>query len=146
MGNAVAYESDFYGWAMEQARLLRTGRLTEADIENIAEEIEGMGRSRKSELVSRLAVMLLHLLKWQFQPGLRGQSWRLSVMNQRDQLASHIEENPSLKPVIPEALSRAYRYARRDAERDTGLPEATFPQVSPWTFEQIMDDGFWPEA
>ena len=146
MGNTADYEADFYGWAMEQARLLRAGRLTEADIENIAEEIESMGRSRKSELVSRLAVILLHLLKWQFQPGLRSQSWRLSIMNQREQLASHMEENPSLKPAIPDALSRAYRYARRDAERDTGLPETTFPEVCPYTFEQAMDEAFWPET
>ena len=146
MGNTADYEADFYGWAMEQARLLRAGRLTEADIENIAKEIESMGRSQKSELVSRLAGILLHLLKWQFQPGLRGQSWRLNVMNQRDQLASHIEENPSLKPAIPDALSRAYRYARRDAQSETGLPEATFPQVCPYTFEQALDEAFWPET
>ena len=81
---------DFYAWANEQAALLRAGRLTEADIENIAEEIESMGRSEKRELVNRLTVLLLHLLKWQFQPALRGNSWRLSIEKQRYRLEDHL--------------------------------------------------------
>ena len=88
------YDRDFYAWANEQAALLRAGKLMEADIQNIAEEIESMGRSEKRELVSRLTVLLLHLLKWQFQPGLRGTSWRLSIENTRYQLEEHIEDNP----------------------------------------------------
>ena len=75
MSNSL-YERDFYAWANEQAALLRAGKLDSADIENIAEEIESMGRSEKRELINRLAVLLLHLLKWRFQPGLRGNSWR----------------------------------------------------------------------
>ena len=81
--NKIAYDADFYGWANEQAALLREGRLNEADIENIAEEIESMGRSEKRELVSRLAVLLTHLLKWRYQPGGRGSSWRASIVVQR---------------------------------------------------------------
>ena len=106
--NKIAYETDFYGWANEQAALLREGRLHEADIENIAEEIESMGRSEKRELVSRLVVLLTHLLKWRYQPGGRGSSWRASVVVQRDRIADHLSDNPSLKPKIPEALTRAY--------------------------------------
>ena len=84
--NATLYDTDFYAWANEQAALLRAGRLSEADIENIAEEIESMGRSERSELVNRLTVLLVHLLKWRYQPGLRGRSWRLTIEEQRDQL------------------------------------------------------------
>ena len=73
MSNTL-YDRDFYAWANEQAALLRAGRLSEADIENIAEEIESMGRSEKRDLVSRLTVVLLHLLKWQFQPSHRSNS------------------------------------------------------------------------
>jgi len=79
MSNSQLYDRDFYAWTHEQAGLLRSGQLARADIENIAEEIESMGRSEKRELVNRLTVLLLHLLKWQFQPGLRGNSWRGSI-------------------------------------------------------------------
>ena len=81
MPNDSLYETDFYAWATRQAALLRAGRLDAADIEHIAEEIDSMGRSEKRELVSRLTVVLLHLLKWQYQPALRGNSWRLSIAN-----------------------------------------------------------------
>ena len=77
------YERDFYAWANEQAALLRAGRLGEADFKHIAEEIESMGKTEKRELVSRLTVLLLHLLKWRFQPELRSANWRLTVEEQR---------------------------------------------------------------
>ena len=138
------YESDFYRWANEQAALLRAGRLSDADIANIAEEIESMGRSEKRELVSRLEVLLTHLLNWQYQPERRGASWEASISNTRDALASHMADNPSLKPKQPEAMASAYRRARRTAAAETGLPESTFPTACPWSFELATDDGFWP--
>lgn len=143
--SASLYETDFYAWANEQAALLRAGKLSAADIGHIAEEIESMGRSEKRELVSRLTVLFLHLLKWRFQATLRGNSWRLSIANARDQLADHLADNPSLKAKLPEATASAYRYARREASAETGLPETTFPESCPWSFEQIKDEGFWPE-
>ncbi len=139
-----SYERDFYAWASEQAALLRAGRLGEADIAHIAEEIESMGKTEKRELVSRLTVLLLHLLKWQFQPHRRGNSWRLSIANIRDKLSSHLDDNPSLKAKLPAAVAEGYRYARRDAARQTKVDEAVFPTVCPWTFEQMMDPEFWP--
>ncbi len=104
-----------------------------------------MGRSERRELVNRLTVLLLHMLKWQFQPGLRGASWRGSIRVQRIALASHMRDNPSLKAVLPAAIDEAYKVARIEAENETGLAEAGFPEVCSWTFEQMMDDGFWPE-
>ena len=139
------YETDFYAWANEQAALLRAGKLSAADIEHIAEEIESMGRTEKRELVSRLIVLLLHLLKWQFQPGLRGNSWRLTVKEQRLRLADHLADNPSLNARLPEAISNAYRLALVEAERETGLPETTFPVECPWSFDQLSSPSFWPE-
>ena len=97
MSNSL-YDRDFYAWANEQAALLRAGKLTEADIENIAEEIESMGRSEKRELVSRLTILLQHLLKWQFQPGRHSTSWRLSIENTRLQLEDHLRRQP--KPEV----------------------------------------------
>ena len=139
-----AYERDFYAWAIAQAALLRAGRLSEADIGNIAEEIESMGRSEKRELVNRLTVLLTHLLKWQVQPALRGNSWRLTILEQRGQLIEHLKDNPSLKGVFPEAFATAYRFALLVAQRETGLPEAAFPAICPWSGDQVMAEGFLP--
>ena len=132
------YDRDFYAWANEQAGLLRSGNLSAADIANIAEEIETLGRSEKRELVSRLTVLLQHLLKWQFQPERRGRSWELSIANARDELNDHLGENPSLKAMLPEVMATAYRRARRGAEQETGLPAKTFPVDCPYTFERAI--------
>lgn len=139
------YDADFYGWANEQAALLRSGKLADADVANIAEEIESMGRSEKRELVNRLAVLLEHLLKWHAQPNLRSTSWRLTVEEQRIQLRSHLADNPSLKPILPDAITQDYRLGLLAAQRDTGLAAQAFPPSNPWTEQQILDDGFHPE-
>jgi hypothetical protein len=138
------YDSDFYAWSREQAELLRAGKLAEADIEHIAEEIDSMGRTEKRELISRLTVLLLHLLKWRYQPGKRGPSWEASIRVQRLDVGEHLDDNPSLSPLLPQALASAYRKARLEAIAETGLPGATFPEACPWTVEQALDDGFWP--
>ena len=140
----MRYERDFYAWANEQAALLRAGRLSEADIENIAEEIESMGRSEKRELVNRLTVLLTHLLKWQVQPERRGNSWRLTIVEQRLRLAEHLKDNPSLKTALPDAFASAYRLALLGAQQETDLPEDAFPAASPWTINEAMQDGFMP--
>jgi hypothetical protein len=146
MANRQLYDQDFYAWANEQAGLLRAGRLSEVDIEHIAEEIESMGRSEKRELVNRLTVALLHLLKWQYQPALRGNGWRLTLEEQRNQLEDHLADNPSLKSVVQEAIVAAYRNALLGAVRETGLNRSIFPVTCPWSFEQIIDSAFYPEA
>lgn len=135
------YERDFYAWSNEQAALLRSGNLAAADIANIAEEIESMGRSEKRELVSRLAILLLHLLKWRYQTDRRSRSWELSIDNSRDALGDHLADNPSLKSKVEEAVATAYRTARREAAIETGLPLETFPAACPWTFDQAMQDA-----
>jgi hypothetical protein len=140
MSNST-YDADFYAWANEQAALLRAGRLSDADIANIAEEIESMGRSEKRALLSRLTVLLLHPLKWRFQPDRRSRSWEVSIANTRDDLTDHLADNPSLKAVLPESMSAAYRRALRTAALETDLPESTFPAGCPWTFEQAMQEG-----
>jgi hypothetical protein len=139
------YESDFYAWSREQAELLRSGKLAQADIERIAEEIDSMGRTEKRELISGLEVLLLHLLKWRYQPGKRGPSWEASIRVQRYSIEDHLDDNPSLKPLLPQALACAYRKARLEAMAETDLPLATFPDACPWTAEQALDGGFWPE-
>lgn len=139
------YDQDFFAWANEQARLLRAGALSEAHIDHIAEEIESKGRAEKRELISRLSVLLLHLLKWQYQPVRRGASWEVTIRNHRRALADHLVDNPSLKATCAEAVARAYEDARGEAYAETGLPEAMFPATCDWTFDQIMAPDFWPE-
>jgi hypothetical protein len=139
------YDTDFYGWTRQQAALLRSGKLAESDSQNIAEEIEDMGKKLKRELESRLKVLFIHLLKWQYQPGYRGDSWRYGLDEQRAELADHIADNPSLKPKLPEAIERGYKYAINGAAKETGLAKSTFPGACPWSFEQAMDEEFFPE-
>ena len=144
MTDSQLYEHDFYAWANEQAALLRAGRLSDADILHIAEEIESMGKTEKRELVSRLTVLLLHLLKWQFQPSRQGASWRVSIQNARDDIADHLADNPSLKPQMDAAIEAAYRRARRQAAAETGLDEGSVPSTCPWACNLLLDEEFWP--
>lgn len=139
------YDTDFYAWANQQAALLRAGKLAAADIAHIAEEIESMGRTEKRELVSRLKVLMLHLLKWQFQPAFRSRSWTLTIEEQRQQVVDHMADNPSLQSRLPETIEQAYRLALVAVERETGLMRSTFPAECPYSYDQMIDDGFWPE-
>ncbi|MCK5719971.1 MAG: DUF29 domain-containing protein [Thiomargarita sp.] len=143
--NTILYDTDFYAWTNQQAALLRTGKLADIDIENIAEEVEDMGKKLQRELVSRLKVLFIHLLKWQYQPGHQGNSWQYTIEEQRTELADHIKDNPSLKHKLPEIIERAYRYAITGAAKETGLPKNIFPNSCPWTFEQVMDNEFLPK-
>ena len=144
MSNTTLYDRDFHAWANEQAALLRAGRLSEVDIEHVAEEIESMGKTEKRELANRITVLLSHLLKWQYQPGRRGASWEVTITNQRLDIATHLQDNPSPKSRLPESIADAYRKARGEAYAETGLPKETFPAACPWSFERMMDENFWP--
>jgi len=144
--SASLYETDFYGWVQQQVAMLRGRKVNSLDFENLIEEVESMGRSEKRELESRLEVLLMHLLKWQYQPERRGKSWQLAIEGQRDRLAGHLRENPSLKGKLPACLQEAYRHAKREAIKETGLPAGTFPPECPWTFDVAINDGFWPQV
>ena len=139
------YDRDFFAWSRQQADLLRAGKLAEADIEHIAEEIDSMGRAEKRELISRLSILLLHLLKWRYQPEKRSPSWEASIRVQRNRLHEHLDDNPSLKPLLPQALRLPPHRVRLalEAVAETGLAGSTFPDTCPWTAEQVLDKGFW---
>jgi len=143
---AQLYETDFYGWVRHQADMLKAGKFASLDLGNLVEEIESMGRSEKRELESRLEVLLSHLLEWQFQPEFRGTSWQATIKEQRERIAKHLKENPSLKSIVPETFEEMYRYGVLKAVKETGMLEATFPSRCPWTFKQATDPDFWPEA
>jgi len=142
----LLYENDFYGWIQHQAHTLRTRNLSALDFEHLIEEIESMGRSEQRALESRLEILLMHLLKWQFQPRLQGPSWRFTIKEQRRRIAKLLKKNPSLTSMLNEVINDAYESARILAAEETGLDESTFPNICPWSFEQIMDETFWPQT
>jgi hypothetical protein len=145
MKEAFGYDADFYAWTQEQAERLRQSRPNNVDWEHVAEEIEDLGRSEKRELVSRLVILMSHLLKWQNQPAHRGKSWRLSIKEHRLRLARHLSENPSLKAKLNAAIADAYEEAVIVAARQTELDEDVFSEICPWSFDQMMDASFLPE-
>ena len=141
----VLYDQDFYAWAKRNAELLRQGRTSEVDTEHIAEELESMTRSEKRELVNRLAILMAHLLKWQLQPMRRSNSWKNTIEVQREDGIELLEDSPSLRHEIDENLQRAYGKATRLAAAETGMNREAFPDVYPYSVDQVLAAGFWPE-
>ncbi len=138
------YEQDLYAWLTGNAQLLRQGRLSEIDAEHIAEELEDMGKSERRAIESYLRVLILHLLKWQYQPSLRGPSWQQSVDNARDEIERRLQDSPSLRPRLSELIAVRYGNVRKNAMRETGLPLQTFPETCPFSIAQLLDEEFWP--
>jgi hypothetical protein len=140
------YDQDFYAWTQEQAALLTAQDADALDFPNLAEEIRALGASDRRELHASLYQLLLHLIKWRYQPEgrLTGHSWRSSIREQRRRLALVLEDSPSLVRTVPQVLAKEYLAAREDASDETGLPLATFPEACPWTAKQVLDADFWP--
>lgn len=139
---SAAYDRDFYSWSQEQARLVREGRWDTVDRENVAEEIESLGREQFNKLESALRVLMLHMLKWDHQPERRSRSWSISIRQQRLEVDDVLADNPGLKSRIAEAVARGYRKARLDAAKETGLDEETFPDACPCSWEDIVSREF----
>ena len=134
---ATDYEHDFYGWLVEQARHVRDGRWDAIDRDNLAEEIDSLGREQFNKLESALRVLMLHMLKWDHQSEKRSRSWALTVRTQRLEVEDVMSDNPSLKPRIAEAMARAYRKARVEAAKETGLDEHAFPASCPYDWDEV---------
>jgi hypothetical protein len=138
------YERDFYAWTQQQAKHLREHDFVRLDIENLIEEIESMGRSERRQLTNRLEVLLLHLLKWQYQPGLQGRSWRATIAEQRRRIQRILRDNPSLRPELDACLQDAYEDARYAAANETGLPLTTFPESTPFALPEVLAADWLP--
>jgi len=138
------YEQDVAAWAEQQAALIRAGQFERLDLTHIAEEIEDVGKSEQRELASRMAVLLAHLLKWQFQPERQSNSWRRAIKEQRRALRFHLKQVPSLKPKLADSdwWGAIWADAVTKAIEETGL--GGFPEDCPWSLEEIMDDTFLP--
>jgi hypothetical protein len=141
------YDTDFYAWTQVQAAALRAKHLAALDIEHLAEEVEDLGRAVRKGIGSQLERLLLHLLKWRYDPATDPRRlWRVTIRHARREIADELAENRSLHGYPAARLATAYQHAREDAADDTGLSLATFPETCPWTIEQVLDAGFWPEA
>jgi hypothetical protein len=146
MKNTALYEQDFFAWTLQNAQLLREGNLSEADILNIAEELESMGKHDKRALLSRLTVLLMHLLKWQYQVSFRSKSWELTIKEQRRQIEKLLKDSPSLKRYLyDEGIHETFADALEIACDETGLPGTAFPEYCPYRMEQLLDKQFFPD-
>ena len=132
------YDRDFYLWIQTTAQQLKESKFNEIDIHNLIEEIESIGRSEKRELKSRLIVLLIHLLKWQYQPEKRSESWRSTINEQRICIEELLEDSPSLQPLISEVFDDCYQKARWKASEETGIKLNFFPKESPFTLEETL--------
>lgn len=139
------YEQDFFAWTARNAELLRAGRLDEADIAHIAEELEDMGKREKRELESRLRVLLTHLIKWRIQTERRSGSWKATIGTQRKDIARLLRTMPSLRNALREDLPEVYEEAVEAAVRQTGLPASMFPTACPFDLDQVLDAGVLPD-
>ena len=142
--NAPAYEVDFVAWLEDQAQHARRQEIASLDLENIAEELEGMARSDRREIRNRLIVLLVHLLKHKFQPRRRSRGWRATIAEQRQRIATVIDDSPSLQPFPASIINRCYADARSQAALETSLSAGDFPETCPFSVEQALDPNWLP--
>ena len=138
------YETDFYAWTQEQAKLLKHQQWSQLDLPNLIEEIESLGKQQRAELRNCLSILIGHLLKWQYQVSKRSRSWLNTIRIQRIDVVQLLAENPSLKSYLEEAIQIAYTKGTALASGETNLPRKTFPENCPYTLEEILNDSFYP--
>jgi hypothetical protein len=139
---APLHERDLHAWSVEQARLLKTRRLDQLDAENVAEEILDVGSNEYDKLESALRVLLMHMLKWDYQPERRTRSWQNSIAVQRGHALKQLRKNPSLRSRVEEATQDGYWAARLEASSETDLPVETFPETCPYSWDDILNRTF----
>ena len=139
------YEEDFAAWAEAQAAALRAGRLDELDLERLAEEVADLSNRERDAIGSHLETLVIHLLKWRYDPEHRSRSWEATVRVARRHIAKLLRRSPSLRREVPALLEEAYPNARDRAAAETGLPEETFPEACPFKLDQITGEGM-PDA
>lgn len=139
-----SYDMDFYAWTQAQSVHLRQGEWQKLDIPNLVEEIESLGRQQRQELRNRLAILLGHLLKWEYQSEQRSRSWLATIRIQRLEIEDLLEDSPSLSPYLEEAITKAHRKAVQLAVKETNLPPQTFPQENTYSLAQVQSADFYP--
>jgi hypothetical protein len=144
--NRSLYEQDIYNWAQTTAALIRAAKWYDLDPESLAEEVESVAGNTYSKVSSAIYQVLVHLLKWRYQPQRRSRSWQRSLVEHRNRIPRELRHAHTLERKIPEMIREEYPAACRKASVETGLPLTTFPTVCPWSPEQIRDHDFWPDA
>lgn len=139
------YEQDYYLWLETTAKLLREGQLSALDAANLLEEIEDMGRSEKRAVYSNLKILLMHLLKYRYQPQKRSNSWIASIVEHQQRLTKALKESPSLQPYYTEVFNECYQDARELAAAETGLAIACFPVETSFTPEEVLNSDYLPD-
>jgi Domain of unknown function DUF29 len=142
---SAAYTEDFSLWVQQTVQLLRARRWQEIDVEHLIEEVEDLGKSERRGIASQLTRLLLYLLKWQYQPQRRSDSWLDSITDARTQIALAIEDSPSLQGYPAAQLERRYQAACRKAAEQTHLPLSTFPEVCAYPLESVLAEDWLPE-
>ncbi len=140
----MKYDEDLYQWTIEQGRALRDRATNALDYDNLAEEIESLGRSDKREIKSRLENLLLHLLKWRYQPDQRSPLWEASIDEARRRIERVLKDSPSLRSHPGEVLSEAYRYAIRN-KAIRALELRQLPEACPWAIDDVLSEEFLPK-
>ncbi|MEA5620663.1 DUF29 domain-containing protein [Cronbergia sp. UHCC 0137] len=139
------YETDFNLWVEETLTLLRKGDISELDIDNLIEEIEDMGNSRKDALESNLIRVLQHLLKWKYQPQKRTNSWKASITEHSLRLNKALKKSPSLKSYFEEVFAECYHDARLIASQETGIDIFVFPEICPFSKVDVLNPQYLPD-
>lgn len=139
------YLADFNAWVTQTTQLLRDRRWHEIDVAHLIEEVEDLGKSERRGIASQLTRLLLHLLKWHYQPQRRSDSWLDSITDARTQIALAIEDSPSLKSYPAEQLEESYQRARRQAAKQRKLNISVFPQTCPYALDLILSEDWLPE-
>lgn len=142
---AKLYDRDFYLWLETTIAHLRENNLSKVDLQNLIEELESMGRSEKQALESNLQIVLMHLLKYKYQPKRRSNSWRFTILEHRDRLETALENSSSLKPYFFEVFDKCYLKARKKTATETGLSIDIFPVKSPFTPEETLNSEYLPK-
>jgi hypothetical protein len=137
---SALYEGDFAAWAEAQADALRAGRLDGLDLEHLAEEVADLSKREQDAIESHLETLVMHLLKWRYQPDRRTRSWEATIKVARRNIAKLLRRSPSLRRNLPAALEEVYPNARVQAGAATGLADNAFPEACPFNLDQVTGD------
>lgn len=144
LNSQTLYNRDYLLWLEETIEKLQKKDYKAVDWENLLAEIEAMGRSEKRALESNLIVLLIHLLKWQYQPEKRSGSWERSILEHRRRIKKALQESPSLKPYLTSIISESYCEAIKQTKAETRLSLDTFPAQCPYPLITMLEDNFLP--
>ncbi len=142
--SSTLYERDYYLWLQQTTLLLRNGQLSDLELPNLIEELEDMGKKERRSVYSNLKILLLHLLKYKYQPQKRSHSWKFTIEEHRQRIREAFEDSPSLENYCEEifAAGKCYHDAKRLAVNETGLPSDLFPSHCPFSLEEVLAEDY----